>query len=63
MAEDYNIIIVCYERNATYSHTINTKRSEALNVIEDWCVNNFGLCEIINMRKVTDVIRSKKENL
>lgn len=59
MTKDYNVIIVCYERNATYSHTVNTVRSEALDVIEDWCVNSFGLCEVINMRKVREVIKTQ----
>lgn len=63
MSEDYNVIIVCYERNGDYSHTTNTLRSSALDVIEDWCINNFGLCEIINMRKITEVVKTKKKTI
>jgi len=59
MSEDYPVIVVCYERNGAYSHTTNTNRSNALNVIEDWCIGNFGLCEIINMRKINTVIKAK----
>lgn len=55
---DYYVLIICFDRDATYSHTTRVKRSEALDIIEQWSRLHHGLCELIDMHKIAADIKS-----
>lgn len=61
--EDRYILVICFERNATYSHTVRIEKSKALDVIESWSRTHNGLCEVIDMHKIAEDIRNGKAKI
>lgn len=54
---DYFILVICYERSGVYSHSVRVEKSRSYDVIEEWSRTGYGLCEVIDMKRIARAIR------
>lgn len=57
---DYHVLVICFERDATYSHSNKVKKSEVYDIIENWSRERGGICELIDMRRIAQDIKNGK---